>query len=136
MVLIVFILKNSNRTAISSFIHQIEVAFHQFDLERCDEKTLYVTVLFKYGTHQALCDFIYIIDQQEIYGAISINKHYEKVRDFIQQHFQQFLLYSDEMTLAKTFMKTVSFKECLQQFAKRYPTYLSSKSPYALKIAE
>lgn len=95
-----------------------------------------MTVLFKYGTHQALCDFIYIINQQEIYGAISINKHYEKVRDFIQQHFQQFLLYSDEMTLAKTFMKTVSFKECLQQFAKRYPTYLSSKSPYALKIAE
>lgn len=128
MVLIVFILKNSNRTAISSFIHQIEVAFHQFDLDRCDEKTLYVTVLFKYGTHQALCDFIYIIDQQEIYGAISINKHYEKVRDFIQQHFQQFLLYSDEMTLAKTFMKTVSFKKCLQQFARRYPTYTSSKS--------
>lgn len=125
--LIVFLLKNSNRPSISSFIHQVEVAFHHFDLERCDEKTLYVTVLFKYGTHNVLFDFIYIIDQQEIYGAVSINKHYEKARVFIEQHFQQFLLYSDEMILAKNFMKTTSFKQCLQQFAKRYPTFISPK---------
>ncbi|WP_155593960.1 hypothetical protein [Lysinibacillus cavernae] len=131
-----FILKNSNRTSISNFIHQVKVAFHHFDVERCDEKTLYVSVLLKYGTHKILCDFIYIIDQQEIYGAISINKHYEKAREFVHQHFQQFLLYSDEMILAKNFMNTVSFKQCLQQFAKRYPTYISSKGHSALAIAE
>lgn len=91
MVSRMFILKNDNYTSVSSFIHQVEVAFHHFDLERCDEKTLYVTVKLNYGTHKVLCDFIYIIDQQEIYGAISINKHYEKTRVFIQQHFQQFL---------------------------------------------
>lgn len=136
MVSRMFILKNGNYTSVSSFIHQVEVAFHHFDLERCDEKTLYVTVKLKYGTHKVLCDFIYIVDQQEIYGAISINKHYEKTRIFIQQHFQQFLLYSDEMTLAKSFMNTVSFKQCLQQFAKKYPTYISSKSHYTLAMAE
>jgi hypothetical protein len=135
VVLIVFILKNSNRIDISRFIHQIEITFHQFDLERCDEKTLYVTVLFRYGTHHVLCDFIYIINQQDIYGAISINEHYEKAREFIQQHSQQFLLYSDEMTLAKNFMNTVSFKQCLQQFAKRYPTYASLKNYYPIAIA-
>ncbi len=124
--LIVFLLKNSNRPSISSFIHQVEVAFHHFDLARCDEKTLYVTVLFKYETYNVICDFIYIIDQQEMYGAISINKHYEKARAFVKQHFQQFLLYSDEMILAKNFMSTVSFKQCLQQFAKRYPSRIVS----------
>ncbi len=136
MVSRMFILKNGNYTSVSSFIHQVEVAFHHFDLERCDEKTLYVTVKLKYGTHKVLCDFIYIVDQQEIYGAISINKHYEKTRVFIQQHFQQFLLYSDEMLLAKSFMNTVSFKQCLQQFAKKYPTYIYSKSHYTLAMAE
>jgi len=110
----VFLLKNNKRPFISSFIHQ-------------DEKTLYVTVLFKYGTHNVICDFIYIIDQQDMYGAISINKHYEKARAFVKQHFQQLLLYSDEMILANNFMNTVSFKYCLQQFVKRYPTFNSSK---------
>ncbi len=127
MVLIVFLLKNNKRPFISSFIHQVEVAFHHFDLARCDEKTLYVTVLFKYGTHNVICDFIYIIDQQDMYGAISINKHYEKARAFVKQHFQQLLLYSDEMILANNFMNTVSFEYCLQQFVKRYPTFNSSK---------
>lgn len=136
MVSRLFILKNGNYTSVSSFIHQVEVAFHHFDLERCDEKTLYVTVKLKYGTHKVLCDFIYIIDQQEIYGAISINKHYEKTRVFIQQQFQQFLLYSDEMVLAKNFMNTVPFKQCLQQFAKIYPAHISSKIHYTPAMAE
>jgi len=35
-----FILKNDNYTSVSSFIHQVEVAFHHFDLERCDEKNI------------------------------------------------------------------------------------------------
>ncbi len=126
MVLIVMILKN-NRTPVSNFNQHVEVVFQNFDLERCDEKTLYIAVVLKHGTHQVVCDFIYIIDQQEIYGAISINKHYEKVREFVHQHFQQFLLYSDEMKLAKKFMHTHSFKQCLQQFAKKYPTIISSK---------
>ncbi len=136
MVSRMFILKNDNYKPVSSFIPQVEVAFHHFDLERCDEKTLYVTVKLKYGTHKVLCDFIYIIDQQEIYGAISINKHYEKTRVFIQHHFQQFLLYSDEMVLAKNFMSTKPFKQCLQQFAKKYPAFISSKNHYTLAMAE
>ncbi|MEK5233255.1 hypothetical protein MHB42_16145 [Lysinibacillus sp. FSL K6-0232] len=120
------ILKN-NRMPVSNFIQQVEVVFHHFDVERCDDKTLYIAVLLKYDIHKVLCDFIYIIDQQDIYGAISINKHYENARKFIQQHFQQFLLYSDELLLAKNFMHTHAFKQCLQQFMKKYPTIISSK---------
>lgn len=72
------LIKNNHFSSAPSFIHQLEVLFHHFDLERCDEKPIYITILLKYRLHKVPCDFIYIMDQEEIYGAISINKHYEQ----------------------------------------------------------
>ncbi|MFJ7664045.1 hypothetical protein ACIQXW_16950 [Lysinibacillus sp. NPDC097162] len=116
-----------NFSAVSSFIQKLEVAFHHFDLQRCDEKTLYVTIFLKYRGQKVLCDFIYIINHQEMYGAISINEHYKHARNFIQQHFHHILLYSDELRLARNFMNTFYFKQSLQQFAKIYPRFLANK---------
>ncbi len=121
-------MKNNYFSSVPSFIQQLEVAFHNFDIERCDEKTFYITVLLKYRMHKVLCDFIYIIDQEEIYGAISINKHYEHARNFIQQHFRHVLMYSDEIKLAKDFMDTIFFKRNIQLFAKKYPKFVASKN--------
>ena len=124
MVLIVVLIKNNYFSPAPSFIHQLEVLFHHFDLERCDEKTFYITVLLKYRMHKVPCDFIYIMDQEVIYGAISINKHYEQARKFIQQHFRHALLYSDELIVAKKFMQTFHFKQSVQAFAKKYPKFI------------
>ena len=126
MVLIVVVIKDKD-SSVSSFIEQLEVAFHHFDLHRCDEKTLYVTILLKYRGQQVLCDFIYIMNHQEMYGAISINEHYKHARNFIQQHFHHILLYSDELRLARNFMNTTHFKINFQQFAKKYPKYTANK---------
>lgn len=118
------LIKNNYFSSAPSFIHQLEVLFHHFNLERCDEKTIYITILLKYRLHKVPCDLIYIIDQEEIYGAISINKHYEQARKFIQQHFRHALLYSDELILARNFMQTFHFKRSVQIFAKKYPTFI------------
>ncbi len=126
MVLIVGVLIE-NGSSVSSFIQQIEVAFHHFDLQRCDEKTMYFTIFFKYRDQKVLCDFIYIMNHQEMFGAISINEHYKHARNFIQQHFHHILLYSDELRLARNFMNTTHFKINFQQFAKKYPKYTANK---------
>lgn len=127
MVLIVVLLNENYLSSAPKFIQQIEVAFHHFDLLRCDEKTFYITVRFKYRAQDVICDFIYLIDQPEVYGAISINKHYANARNFIQQHFRHILCYSDELILAKNFMNTSSFKQCMQKFAKKYPKFIVNK---------
>lgn len=120
MVLIVVVIKDKD-SSVASFIEQLEVAFHHFDLQRCDAKTLYVTILLKYRGQKVLCDFIYIMNHQEMYGAISINEHYKHAKAFIQQHFHHSLLYSDELQLAQNFMKTVHFKRIVQQLANQFP---------------
>jgi len=120
-----------NHSTVSCFIQQLEVAFHHFDLQRCDEKTLYFTIFLKYRGHKVLCDFIYIINHQEMYGAISINEHYKHVRNFIQQHFHHILLYSEELQLAQNFMNTFHFKQSFQQFAKKYPKFIINKQLFA-----
>ncbi|UDK99180.1 hypothetical protein EYB33_19630 [Lysinibacillus sphaericus] len=121
------VLVKGKYSPVSNFIEHLEVAFHHFDLQRCDEKTLYVTILLKYRGQKVLCDLIYLINQQEMYGAISINEHYKHARNFIQQHFRHTLLYSDELRLAHNFMHTFPFKQTLQQFAKKYPKYITNK---------
>ncbi|MFJ7668152.1 hypothetical protein ACIQXI_13720 [Lysinibacillus sp. NPDC097195] len=119
------IVTKDNDSSVSSFIAQLEVAFHHFDLQRCDEKTLFVTVLLKYRGQKVLCDFIYIMNQREMYGAISINEHYKHARTFIQQHFRHTLLYSDELQLARNFMNTLHFKQILHQLENEYPTFIA-----------
>jgi sensor histidine kinase regulating citrate/malate metabolism len=130
VVLIVVVIEE-NFPSVSSFIQQLEVAFHHFDLQRCDEKTLYVTIFLKYRGQKVLCDFIYIINHQEMFGAISINEHYKHARNFIQQHFHHILLYSDELRLAQNFMNTFHFKQSLQQFAKKYPKFMTHKQLFS-----
>ncbi len=115
-------------SSVSSFIHKIEVIFHYFDLQRCDERTIFITVILKYRAHQLLCDFIYILDHPEVYSAISINEHYAYAKKFFEQHVHHTLLYSDELLLAQNFMDTSSFKKSIRQFAKKYPKYISE--PY------
>ncbi|MGE7091566.1 hypothetical protein ACQKII_08975 [Lysinibacillus sp. NPDC048646] len=120
------VLKTNNYfSSVPSFIQKLEVAPHHFDLQRCDEKTLYIKVVLKYRAHQVLCDFIYIMDQQEVYGAISINEHYANAKKFIKQHFGHTLIYSDELLLAKNFMGTTFFFKSVRQFAKQYPKFIS-----------
>ncbi|WP_369436390.1 hypothetical protein [Lysinibacillus fusiformis] len=117
-------MKDNYFSSVASFIQKLQVDFHHFNLQRCDEKTLYITVLLKYRAQQVLCDFIYIMDQQEVYGAISINEHYANAKKFIQQHFHHTLRYSDELLLAKNFMDTTFFKKSVRQFAKQYPKFI------------
>ncbi|MFJ7735065.1 hypothetical protein ACIQ2D_01885 [Lysinibacillus sp. NPDC097287] len=107
-----------------AFFQQLEVSYHSFNLNRCDEKTFYISVELCYKAKKVLCDLIYIIDHPDKYGAISINKHYLPAKHFIEQHFHHSLMYSDEIQLAYNFAKTNSYHQNIQQFAKKYPKYM------------
>lgn len=110
------------------FFHLIEISYHSFDLERCDEKTFYISVELKHKAHKVVCDLIYILNQSEMYGAISINEHYHQTKHFIQQQFNHTLMYSDEMMLAHRFSKSTFFKQHIEQFAKKYPKFIMSRA--------
>lgn len=109
------------------FFQLLEVSYHSFNLNRCDEKTFYISVELKYKNNKVLCDFIYILDQPEMYGAISINERYKQAELFIKQQFNQSLMYSHEVRLAHHFSKSTFFKRHLEQFAKKYPKFVTNK---------
>lgn len=110
------------------FIHLLEISYHSFNLDRCDEKTFYISVELKHKENTVLCDFIYILDQPKMYGAISINERYKQTKLFIQQQFNHSLMYSDEMSLAYSFSNSTFFKQHIEQFSKKYPKYVTNKA--------
>lgn len=124
------LMKKHYLSSVSSFTHKIKVTFHYFDLQYCDERTFFITVILKYQTHQVLCDFIYILDHPEVYGAISINEHYANAKKFFEQHVHQTLLYSDELLLAQNFIDTHSFKKT----SDNYHLFLPKNKKHTTKI--
>lgn len=121
------LIKERYSSTLPEFLHLLEISYHSFDLDRCDERTFYISVELKHKANKVICDFIYILDQSEMYGAISINERYHQTKHFIQQQFNHSLMYSDEMMLAHRFSKSAFFKQRIEQFAKEYPKFITSK---------
>lgn len=122
-------------TNLPEFFHLLEVSYHSFNLNRCDEKTFYISVELKYKTNKVLCDFIYILDKPEMYGAISINEHYKQAALFMKQQFNHSLKYADEMRLTHRFSKSTFFKRNIEQFASKYPKFMTNISKYIKEAA-
>lgn len=107
--------------------NQIRIAFHDFDIRRCDERTFYITIALHYKNHQEICDLIFLVDKDELYGAISLNNRYEYAQKFFQQHFNYSMLYLDELYIASAASACAKFKKCFSQYANQYPKYAAAK---------
>lgn len=123
--------KKKHTSPVPNSLQQLGISYHSFELNRCDKKTFYITVELYFKGQKALCDLIYIVDQPDMRGAISINKHYNQAQLFIKRHFNHHLMYSDEMKLAKDFSKTSFFKQSMKQFARKYPEFAKNHMAYA-----
>ena len=116
------------RTAsFTSILQKIDVKLFNFSIGRCDERTLYVSISISTSQEWVVCDLIYLIDKNDLYGAISLNDKYDYARKFFKKNFDYDLLYSDEQAIAKIISKTSTFKHCLKKYANRYPKYVQSK---------
>ncbi|MFF5995313.1 hypothetical protein AAGS61_11210 [Lysinibacillus sp. KU-BSD001] len=111
----------------TEILKHIDLRFFEFNMNRCDERTLYVSISISSKQGNAICDLIYLIDKNDLYGAISLNEKYDTVRNFFKTHFNYDLLYSDEQIIAKMICQTKEFKHCLERFAKLYPKHVQSK---------
>ena len=111
----------------TEILKNIDLRFFEFNMNRCDERTLYVSISLSSKPGNAVCDLIYLIDKNDLYGAISLNEKYDTVRNFFKKHFNYDLLYSDEQIIAKMISQTKEFKHCLERFAKLYPKHVQPK---------
>ncbi|MEK4230694.1 hypothetical protein [Solibacillus sp. FSL H8-0538] len=111
----------------TTILHSININLYKFDLKRCDERTFYVTISLHYEQHEAICDLIYLIDKEELYGAISLNNLYERAQQFFLKHFKYELMYTDEMLIAKNFSQTIQLQACLKTYSEKYPKYVQPK---------
>ena len=111
----------------AAILSDTDIKFFEFNMNRCDERTLYVSISISNNRDQAICDLIYLIDKKDLYGAISLNDKYDNARNFFKNHFGYDLLYSDEQAIAKIISKTSKFKHCLKQYASVYPKYVQPK---------
>lgn len=107
----------------SQILKQLKIEYESLPLSKCDERTLYVTISLQFNNTKTVCDLIYLMDKPRLFGAISLNKQYDLVKDFFKTHFNYDLLYSDELQLAHQFMYTANFKQSLLQFSNKYPKY-------------
>ena len=110
-----------------AILKDTDIKFFEFNMNRCDERTLYVSISISNNRDRAVCDLIYLIDKSDLYGAISLNDKYDNARNFFKKNFGYDLLYSDEQTIAKLISETSKFKHCLKQYASVYPKYVQSK---------
>ena len=110
-----------------SFFHHLDLQICDFLLNRCDERTFYVTICMQFKGHKATCDLIYLIDKEDLYGAISLNSKYDEARKFISQVFDYELLYGDELFIAESIRNTPTFKQYLKIYADKYPKYIQDK---------
>jgi len=113
----------------STILKDTDITFFEFDINRCDERTLYISISISISTKQdrAICDLIYLIDKSDLYGAISLNDKYDFARNFFKKNYSYDLLYSDEQAIAKLISETPKFKHYLKQYASVYPKYVQSK---------
>lgn len=124
------IIKEQFPQRFTEILKNIHINFHDFPLNRCDERTIYISTKIQNRNHSVICDFIFLMDRPELFGAISLNDKYENARNFFKDHFNYTLLYSDELLLANHFMKTSYFKKCLQEFSNHYSKHFQSKFLY------
>ena len=111
----------------SLILKDTDIKFFEFNMNRCDERTLYVSISISTNRDRVVCDLIYLIDKNDLYGAISLNDKYDNARNFFKNNFGYDLLYSDEQAIAKIISKTSKFKHCLKQYASVYPKYVQPK---------
>lgn len=107
-----------------SFIHSLDITIDSLDLQRCDERTLYIPVTLQYKGHKTSFDLIYLIDKEELYGAISLNEKYDYARNFFIQHFHYELLYRDELFLADFIRSMPTFKQHLKAYTEKFPKHM------------
>ena len=107
----------------TNILKQLSIQVHKFDLSRCDERTFYITIEVQHANHSTTCDLIFLIDRDEVFGAISLNHLYENIQQFFAKHFNYYLLYTDEIQLAQHVTTNHQFKESMRQYKKRYPNY-------------
>ena len=117
----------SNKHTFQSLITLINIRLQPFNLDRCDERTLYIPISIEKENNRSACDLIYLIDKQDLYGAISLNERYDAARDFFLKHFNYELLYSDEQHIAKIVSDSKQFKTYLKKYADVYPKYVQPK---------
>lgn len=113
--------------SLKKFFHELELQIDRLDLNRCDERTLYIPITLQYKGHKAACDLIYLIDKEDLYGAISLNEKYDHARNFFLQHFQYELLYRDELFIADILRHSTTFKQHLKAYAEKYPKHIKQK---------
>ena len=105
----------------TNILEQLSIQVHKFDLSRCDERTFYITIAVQYANHSTICDLIFLIDRDDLVGAISLNNLYRNVQQFFAQHFNYQLLYHDEMQLAQLVMTNDKFSESMRLYKQNYP---------------
>lgn len=102
---------------------QIDISFDDFDLRRCDERTFYITISLQYNGNKEICDLIFLIDKDELYGAISLNDRYKNAQQFFLTHFNYSMLYIDELQIASFASTCQQFKKCFMSYTQKYPKY-------------
>lgn len=115
----------SKRTSphFTNILKQLSIHVFKFDLSRCDERTFYITITVQYSNHSTTCDLIFLIDREELFGAISLNHLYENVQHFFAKHFNYQLLYTDEIQLAQLVTCHPKFIESMRQYKQTYNNY-------------
>lgn len=112
------------RKSVKQLSNDFKAKIYEFDLNRCDKRTFYVTINLEKDGDNALCDLIFLIDKQELFGAISLNSKYDEARKFFKTHFDHDLLYSDELYIANQIKNSPEFSQHLNTYALKYPTHM------------
>ena len=107
----------------TNIVNQLSIGIHKFDLNRCDERTFYITIYVSNANHSTTCDLIFLVDRDELFGAISLNNFYENVQNFFSQHFNYQLLYTDEMHIAKLVSKQPHFSDSILKYSQKFPKH-------------
>ncbi|RUL56376.1 hypothetical protein [Lysinibacillus antri] len=102
-----------------TILEKVNIQFETIPKNKCDQRTLYVTISINYNREKVYFDLIFLLDRPEIFGAISINEQYDKVRYFFKQQFNHTLCYENELLIAEQFMKTKTFKEVYSDITSR-----------------
>lgn len=124
----VYAITSNIPTAFTGMLNNVDIQLEPFNLNRCDERTLYIPISLKAKGNKVVCDLIYLVDKHEMLGAISLNERYDYARDFFNNHFNYSLLYADEQHLAKIVSQTAQFKQYLKQYATHYPKHITNKT--------
>lgn len=110
-------------TCFETILPQLSLGIHNFDLTRCDERTFYITIEVKYAQDCTVCDLIFLIDRNELFGAISLNHLYENVQQFFLNHFNYQMRYSDEMRIAKIITSHPQLTKYVHKYSQKFPKH-------------